>query len=1108
MNRWARWTLSLALLIGYGLLAWATSPPQGSKRVLAAPPVQEGSYSETHGDPNDLYLQYTISGVDNVKPIGSGLYQGQYGGGPIHFSGVMIAVVGEGMLSYVRMGASLSGGNEVKFPEGAETHAEVRGDRIERSFDFTFQPPPDYTLSTISASALVEKCGGVCGRYLFSLSVDMPTPAASPTPTTTPTPEPTIPPEKAVTLQGKVYAGTAAYPLVELPITLVQGGTVVARTISQPPDGSYRLTAPEAEGLVLHIELLHGATSPPAFQVVYDQGLDPVAVETDPFDITQDSPETLERDLVFSPGSGLYPRGAAPQDHLDDLGVIYYHTRQAWEEAAIHLGLTMDLAPPMDVSAFDSDPETVKAGAACYVPTTVSPGFTESVIALSPKDSQIGVGLEPSVIWHEFGHCLMADLQSNVYPKHPGDINHGGYANPSTTDSWGEGFATFFALLVQRDIARAPRPLLSMNGWTHNFEFPTYMPWTYVASTSMEEYAVTSLLWDLVDGVENITQLEASHERLSDAGIVLTPTLSAEAPARLYGDFVQMPAAELLALLSKDTSFIDPPPPALTGGNTQPHVFDIRQLYAVLRAEGIGAEPSLYPDLTRLGELFIAHGFFADTAPHNLYYDAGETIGHTGNTTMTIHSAIDLPARPLRHFPPPVPDAFLAYQVLDGKSGAPVEADEFEVTLRFQPPYDAYNYSFRTRGQEPGRLLVLAPDPAIPVSIEIRVADPDLESEPLVIEGRAYWEALGKASSGTFMSHTFEVTRTSPESPAGVELPDVLPDVPPIALIALGLLCGGAVLVGMVVVVALVLRSRKRPARPAPVPPVPTPPAYPVPGRPPSGPPAYPVQGRPPSGPSAYQAPGRPPSGPPAYQAPGRPPSGPPAYQAPGRPAPTSQAGARCPTCGAGIQPGGRFCMSCGTPLGVGGAYPPAPPVQAAQPGTATPPPAPRTSPSALPPSYAPTAEPVLGVVPGVELRKGLSAQSFNLVLTPYRLVFARLTSQMLRDAAAQAKQGAKAQGKGFFGQWGAVAGANGWICERYRHTPVEAILREHGDSFALPIQQVRRVEVIEGEVDEDQNTPDQMVIHGPRKMRFNLKGSRAAEARRTLGQVLGELVC
>ena len=75
------------------------------RAVLAAPPVQGEPFSETFGHPDDLYLSYTISGVDNVEHLGSRLYSGQYAGGAVRFSGVMIAVVGEGFVSWVRMGA-------------------------------------------------------------------------------------------------------------------------------------------------------------------------------------------------------------------------------------------------------------------------------------------------------------------------------------------------------------------------------------------------------------------------------------------------------------------------------------------------------------------------------------------------------------------------------------------------------------------------------------------------------------------------------------------------------------------------------------------------------------------------------------------------------------------------------------------------------------------------------------------------------------------------------------------------------------------------------------------------------------------------------------------
>jgi len=44
--------------------------------------------------------------------------------------------------------------------------------------------------------------------------------------------------------------------------------------------------------------------------------------------------------------------------------------------------------------------------------------------------------------WHEFGHHVMADMFGNRMPQRTG-ANHGGYDNPTTTDSWNEGFAEF-----------------------------------------------------------------------------------------------------------------------------------------------------------------------------------------------------------------------------------------------------------------------------------------------------------------------------------------------------------------------------------------------------------------------------------------------------------------------------------------------------------------------------------------------------------------------------------------------------------------------------------------------------------------------------------------
>jgi hypothetical protein len=143
-----------------------------------------------------------------------------------------------------------------------------------------------------------------------------------------------------------------------------------------------------------------------------------------------------------------------------------------------------------------------------------------------------------------------------------------------------------------------------------------------------------------------------------------------------------------------------------------------------------------------------------------------------------------------------------------------------------------------------------------------------------------------------------------------------------------------------------------------------------------------------------------------------------------------------------------------------------------------------------------------------LERRKGLvGSDAFTLVLTPERLVLARLTSDMVKAASEEARQEAKAQGKGFFGQWGAQLGASRVIAQRYYQMPVEAILGEHPDNFQIPLSQIQKVQVKHGQYDEEQNNPDYLIIQAGNKMRFNLKGISAGEAKKALKQVLGDRV-
>jgi hypothetical protein len=153
-------------------------------------------------------------------------------------------------------------------------------------------------------------------------------------------------------------------------------------------------------------------------------------------------------------------------------------------------------------------------------------------------------------------------------------------------------------------------------------------------------------------------------------------------------------------------------------------------------------------------------------------------------------------------------------------------------------------------------------------------------------------------------------------------------------------------------------------------------------------------------------------------------------------------------------------------------------------------------------------AEPVLLVLSQMGLKKGmLKVLEYNLVVTPQRLVLARITQKMIGDAAMEAKQAARGQGKGFMGQWAASAGARQYICDRYRTMSIESILAQDPESFFFPLQQVREIRT-GSDTDVDDNTTEWLEINAvTSKVRFTLAATSSGAARKALKQILGDLV-
>ena len=108
-----------------------------------------------------------------------------------------------------------------------------------------------------------------------------------------------------------------------------------------------------------------------------------------------------------------------------------------------------------------------------------------------------------------------------------------------------------------------------------------------------------------------------------------------------------------------------------------------------------------------------------------------------------------------------------------------------------------------------------------------------------------------------------------------------------------------------------------------------------------------------------------------------------------------------CTSCGTPLTANDRFCGSCGKPVST---------TTGATPAVNPPPPVP-------PPQSEIAGELLVGILPAVSRKKGLlGLESFNIMVTKKRLIFAQMTNEMVK---AEAKKAGK---EGFFaGMLGAM---------------------------------------------------------------------------------------
>ena len=167
---------------------------------------------------------------------------------------------------------------------------------------------------------------------------------------------------------------------------------------------------------------------------------------------------------------------------------LYEALLKAFEIYKEELGVTLDYKLPVSVHAFRGGSITKinEAFDSFYQPANGD-------IYLGYLHTSYQSPLFPYAVFHEFSHFAMQCMYEHRLPMVEGDVNHGGYANTSTADSYMEGFAVFMGLIMQ-SYANGDTTMIIPGRM--NIEV-NYKAWD--ESGKAEEFAVAGTLWDLID---------------------------------------------------------------------------------------------------------------------------------------------------------------------------------------------------------------------------------------------------------------------------------------------------------------------------------------------------------------------------------------------------------------------------------------------------------------------------------------------------------------------------------------------------------------------------------------------------------------------------------
>ena len=152
--------------------------------------------------------------------------------------------------------------------------------------------------------------------------------------------------------------------------------------------------------------------------------------------------------------------------------------------------------------------------------------------------------------------------------------------------------------------------------------------------------------------------------------------------------------------------------------------------------------------------------------------------------------------------------------------------------------------------------------------------------------------------------------------------------------------------------------------------------------------------------------------------------------------------------------------------------------------------------------------EKILAVVPQAVKPKFLGmGDTYTIVCTDQRTIFAKLTSQMMKDAASEAQEKGKEEGQGFFSRWGSQIKSTMSYHNRYWEMSPDEILGQTEGNFDLSHASLSKLKAKRKVHRDESNYQEEteLTFESPQgKMKYKL-GSYSKKVIESLREVYGE---